>query len=120
MDACRRYPRQLSQEVREHVAIATLYKGVRKGLATRLLHRLSFDSSISLASSSSIDMTVIPEVTLNTGAKIPLIGLGCVQRLFCARDISLMSAKLCRCWMGEHGGGERAYEMCMKALAVSV
>jgi hypothetical protein len=26
----------------------------------------------------------------------------------------------CRCWMGEHGAGKRAYAMVMKALEVSV
>ncbi|KZV64312.1 Aldo/keto reductase [Peniophora sp. CONT] len=41
-------------------------------------------------------MTNVPQVTLNTGTKIPLIGLGC--------------------WMGEEGAGERAYEMTTKAI----
>ncbi|VDC01497.1 unnamed protein product [Peniophora sp. CBMAI 1063] len=42
-------------------------------------------------------MADVPRATLNTGAKIPLIGLGC--------------------WMGEPGAGERAYEMTKKAIA---
>ncbi|VDC01505.1 unnamed protein product [Peniophora sp. CBMAI 1063] len=42
-------------------------------------------------------MADVPHATLNTGAKIPLVGLGC--------------------WMGEPGGGERAYEMTRKAIA---
>ncbi|KZV64314.1 Aldo/keto reductase [Peniophora sp. CONT] len=42
-------------------------------------------------------MVDVPHATLNTGAKIPLVGLGC--------------------WMGEFGGEERAYEMCKKAIA---
>ncbi|VDC01483.1 unnamed protein product [Peniophora sp. CBMAI 1063] len=40
----------------------------------------------------------VPHATLNTGAKMPLIGLGC--------------------WMGEFGAGDRAYEMCRKAIAI--
>ncbi|VDC01507.1 unnamed protein product [Peniophora sp. CBMAI 1063] len=43
-------------------------------------------------------MAEVPHATLNTGAKIPLVGLGC--------------------WMGDHGGGDRAYEMCRKATAL--
>ncbi|TFK44433.1 aado/keto reductase [Crucibulum laeve] len=39
---------------------------------------------------------MVPELVLNTGAKIPAIGMGC--------------------WMGSYGGGERVFEMCEKAL----
>ncbi|EPQ53934.1 aado/keto reductase [Gloeophyllum trabeum ATCC 11539] len=38
----------------------------------------------------------IPVFTLNDGTKIPSIGMGC--------------------WMGEPGGGERVYQMCINAL----
>ncbi|VDC01498.1 unnamed protein product [Peniophora sp. CBMAI 1063] len=43
-------------------------------------------------------MSTVPLVTLNTGAKMPIVGLGC--------------------WMGDTGAGERAYEMCRKAIAI--
>ncbi|KZV61840.1 Aldo/keto reductase [Peniophora sp. CONT] len=42
-------------------------------------------------------MTEVPHATLNTGAKIPLVGLGC--------------------WMGMPGGEQRVYDMCIKAIA---
>ncbi|KZV64308.1 Aldo/keto reductase [Peniophora sp. CONT] len=41
-------------------------------------------------------MSDVPRVTLNTGATIPLLGLGC--------------------WVPGGGQGERAYEMCRKAI----
>ncbi|VDC01485.1 unnamed protein product [Peniophora sp. CBMAI 1063] len=43
-------------------------------------------------------MTSVPQARLNTGATIPLVGLGC--------------------WMGVPGGGERVYNMCMKAISL--
>ncbi|KZV64310.1 Aldo/keto reductase [Peniophora sp. CONT] len=42
-------------------------------------------------------MVEVPQVTRNTGATIPLVGLGC--------------------WMGVPGGDQRVYLMCMKAIA---
>jgi glycerol 2-dehydrogenase (NADP+) len=44
-------------------------------------------------------MTSVPSFTLNTGAKMPAVGMGC--------------------WIGEVGGGERVYKMCMASLEVS-
>ncbi|KZV60972.1 Aldo/keto reductase [Peniophora sp. CONT] len=43
-------------------------------------------------------MADVPFATLNTGAKIPLVGLGC--------------------WMGSPGGAERVHEMVTKAIAL--
>ena len=59
----------------------------------------------------------IPYFTLNNGIKIPSVGMGYVY--FFTTAIVIFFTRVCRCWMGEPGGGEKAEQMCRDALKVT-